>query len=128
MQPIELRARREALGLPQHELASWLGVAQATVSAWEVGRRTIPPGLHGELEELEEQLLDLADRMVEAGEAAGGECVLFTYVDDASLAAAYPELDGWPAALHRVAAAQAAVALREAGVQATIAAKPTSGQ
>ncbi|WP_297742067.1 DNA-binding transcriptional regulator [uncultured Tessaracoccus sp.] len=128
MQPIELRARREALGLPQHELASWLGVAQATVSAWEVGRRTIPPGLHGELEELEEQLLDLADRMVEAGEAAGGECTLFTYLDDSQLAAAYPELDGWPAALHRVAAAQAAMALREAGVQATLATKPTDGQ
>lgn len=128
MNPIELRARREALGLPQHELASWLGVAQATVSAWEVGRRSIPAGLHGELEELEEQLLDLADRMVEAVEAAGGECILFTYVDDASLAAAHPELDGWPAALHRVAAAQAAVALREAGVQAMIAAKPAGGQ
>lgn len=127
MQPIELRARREALGLPQHELAAWLGVAQATISAWEVGRRTIPAGIHGELAELEEQLLDIADRMVQAGEAAGAECVLFTFVDDGELAAAHPEMDGWPAALHRVAAAQAAAALRETGVRTMIATKPTDG-
>ena len=112
--PIELRARREALGLHQHELASWLNVAQATVSAWELGRRTIPAGIHSELAELEEQLLDIADRMIEAGEAAGEDCVLFTYLDDSQLAAAHPEMDGWPAALHRVAAAHAAAELRAA--------------
>lgn len=37
--PQELRARREALGLSQTDLASYLGVSYWTLRNWESGRR-----------------------------------------------------------------------------------------
>jgi DNA-binding transcriptional regulator YiaG len=36
--PLELRARRKALGLSQSDLAEALGVTQHTVSRWEEGK------------------------------------------------------------------------------------------
>ena len=53
MNPVEIVARREALGLSQVQLAALLGVAQNTVSAWERGKRNIPAGVHTDLESLE---------------------------------------------------------------------------
>ncbi|HZU34930.1 MAG TPA: type II TA system antitoxin MqsA family protein [Gemmataceae bacterium] len=35
--PVQIRANREALGLTQKQLASHLGVADATLSRWETG-------------------------------------------------------------------------------------------
>lgn len=115
MEPVELRARREALGLSQASLAAWLGNAQPTVSAWEKGTRTIPDGLDGELYELELRVLDLADQMIDACQAVGEEAVLLTFTDDGALSRAHPEMDGWPSALHRVAAARAQAELRVEG-------------
>src|SRR5690349_19485098 len=37
LQPAEIRARREALGLTQKELANYLQTADATLSRWETG-------------------------------------------------------------------------------------------
>ena len=37
LQPAEIRARREALGLTQKELANYLQLAEATLSRWETG-------------------------------------------------------------------------------------------
>jgi putative zinc finger/helix-turn-helix YgiT family protein len=37
LHPIEIRSRREALGLSQRQLAQHLKVAEATVSRWETG-------------------------------------------------------------------------------------------
>lgn len=37
LQPGEIRAGREALGLTQKELASYLQIAEATLSRWETG-------------------------------------------------------------------------------------------
>jgi len=112
MTPIELRARREALGLSQGLLADWLGVRQATVSRWEAGKQPIPgdhpgePGVEAKLARLEDAVEGLIDRAVAAIDAAadaadddGFEGVVL-YVGDT-------DVDGVPAAAHRVAMARA---------------------
>jgi transcriptional regulator with XRE-family HTH domain len=56
-----LRARREALGLTQTDLAQKAGFTQAAISAWELGLRT--PGalaLHSLAATLETTLTELA--------------------------------------------------------------------
>lgn len=108
MQPIELQARREALGLSQGLLASLLGVAQATIARWETGQRGIPPNLDEELaaqEEIVEQLLDHAADLLD--EADGEPVTLTVYLADSDLWSAHPEMMGIPAVLHRVAMARA---------------------
>lgn len=45
MTPEALRARRQAAGLTQSQLASHLGVSPNTVARWERGERPIPPRL-----------------------------------------------------------------------------------
>ena len=62
MSPLELIARREALGLSQSQLAAQLDVAQNTVSTWERGTRGIPPGITVEIEALE----DIQDAMIDS--------------------------------------------------------------
>ena len=37
LKPVEIRARREALGLKQRELAGYLRIAESTLSRWETG-------------------------------------------------------------------------------------------
>ena len=69
MEPIELRCRREALGLTQQELADILPVSQSAVAHWENGRRNIPDGLDGDIAALErdrEALIRQFERDVEA--------------------------------------------------------------
>lgn len=123
MNPIELRARREALGLSQAECARILNVAQNTISQWENGRRMVPDGVDADLAVLEDTLDRLVDNAVRAVESAGAESVLFAYDGDADLWAALPELDGTPAVVHRVALAHAR-RLAEVTTPPTIARKP----
>lgn len=110
MQPIELRARREALGMTQSDLARALGVSQSSVAHWERGTRTIPAGIAGELDDLEGTVDDIVDNaltVIEATIAAGAEPALITYATDAELWSQLPELDGLPASSHRTAIARA---------------------
>lgn len=108
MQPIELQARREALGLSQGSLASLLGVAQATIARWESGTRGIPENLSEELAQQEEIVENLLDRASEWLDAVDGEPIeLRVYATDADLWAAHPEMLGIPSVLHRVAMARA---------------------
>jgi len=109
MIPIELRARREALGLSQPALAGLLRVAPVCVSGWEDGTWTIPAGIDTELTEYEEIMEQLVDHAVEAIEHCGSDCtpVLRVCDSDSQLWAAVPALDGLPAAVHRVAMARA---------------------
>lgn len=128
--PIEYRARREALGLSQADLARLLGVGQSAVSQWETGSRTPrdPVGVLDVLAGLEDVLDELADVVTETGEHSSAlrgspEVVLRTYPDDdaywaADAGAARRRI---PAAVHRAATALAARALAEdAGIAARI--------
>ena len=66
MAPVELSARRAALGLSQSQLAERLGISQAHVSQMERGGRRIPTGLAGELLALEDAVSDFAGPMMHA--------------------------------------------------------------
>lgn len=104
---IELRARREALGLNQTDLAELLGVKQSTVSTWESGRRSVPAGVSGELNVIEEQVESIVDLAAEMLDATSERPVrLRVWADDESfwLATDYEPL---PAACYRVAMARA---------------------
>ena len=112
MAPIELKSRREALGLSQSRLADLLDVKQNTVAQWESGVRGIPFGVSQELDAIEdrvEQVIDNAAEVIASAEASGIPLVLFAYGDDAALWAAIPELAGLPAVCHRIAMARARV-------------------
>ncbi len=112
MTPLELRARREALGLSQGLLASLLGNAQNTVSQWENGRRAIPGDVDETLaryEEVVESLVDEAGELLDGASADGVPVALQTYSSDESLWEAVPALVGVPSVLHRVALARARV-------------------
>lgn len=129
MNPIELRARREALGLSQQALGELLDVPQPTLSAWEVGTRSPrdPASVHLLLAELEDTLARLIDEAVEVVEHKSGvldsaEVELVTYADDESYwrADAGARAGRVPAVLHRVAAAHAAWMAREDGASVRI--------
>lgn len=63
MQELELRARREALGLSQGDLAAFLGVKQPVISQWETGTRT--PRNPIEIEMRLSQIEDLQDELID---------------------------------------------------------------
>ncbi len=111
MSPIELRARREALGLNQSDLAAVLRVGQNTVSQWETGKRPIGGDVDDELTDLEEsveRIADLACRAIESAHRSGiPGAVLYGYRLDRQLWAEIPETDGLPVVVHRVALARA---------------------
>ncbi len=110
---IELRARREALGLSQQQLATWLAVAQSTLAQWESGRRRIP-GIRPELNIIETILDDLIDNLTHQGQTSP---TLTTYLTDEHWWNTNPRAKQikLPAALHRVAAARAQANLRNDG-------------
>lgn len=118
--PIELRSRREALGLSQVDLARLLGIKQNTVSQWEAGMRSPrdPVSILMALSGLEDEFDDLVDRIAELGEHASAvrdssSVELRTYASDAVywVAEAAAARKGIPAAMHRAATAYAARAL-----------------
>lgn len=110
MSPIELKSRREALGLTQAGLSQALHVKQGTINGWETGSRPIPPGVNGNLDSLEERLerfVDLAVQGIEAAARQDSSACLYVWPDDNSFWKAHPDADGTPATLHRVAMARA---------------------
>ena len=112
MTPIELQARREALGLSQSLLAAVLDVKQATISRWESGDRGIPEFAESRIVDMENAVESLIERMLALATEHGAD-VLIVHGDDAAFWRAHPEMDGWPAALQRVAAARALVEARD---------------
>ncbi|MBA3019644.1 DUF1870 family protein [Propionicimonas sp.] len=117
---IELRARREALGLSQQQLASAIHVAQSTLAQWESGKRRIP-GIRPELNVLEALVEDFIDDLVDQVNTGGAES-LRTYLADTDWWATDPVVNALalPAALHRVAAARAAAKLHRSGTTISI--------
>jgi transcriptional regulator with XRE-family HTH domain len=85
MDPIEIVARRRALGLSQDDLATALGVSQMAVSRWETGSRAPrdPVGLAMQLGQMEDDLLQAVDEtvtrlcaMVESDDTPGASLVI----------------------------------------------------
>lgn len=108
MTPIELKARREALGFNQSDLARHLGINQVSLSHWETGKRPIPERLSGELNVLEDQVEDwllIAAEMLDATSTRPVE--LTVWPSDEAFWNAHPEFRGLPAVLYRVAMARA---------------------
>lgn len=112
MEPIELVARRRALGLSQVDLAAVLNVSQIAVSRWETGVRSPrdPVGLAMTLGRLEDELADQVGKFVELGEHSSA----VRDTPDVTLRV------GRDDPLGQVAAAQAAAELRDDGIQVAI--------
>lgn len=116
MDPIEIKARREALGLNQEDMAAILGVKQITVSQWEAGLRSPrdPADVALRLANIEDVHDKIIDDLCEAAEHASAvrdapTVEIVTYRTDAAYWEADAEAreNGWPAVLHRCAAAWA---------------------
>jgi len=121
MDPLEITARREALGMSQAKLAEWLPWKTSRVSEAQSGRRAWPDWATARLEEAEELADQIAETLYEAGLAQGQSPALVpSYADDQAFWDDWPDLDGLPACVHRVAAAEALKMLRDEGVPARI--------
>lgn len=56
VEPLELRARREFLGLTRAELAEVLRVRMDTLKSWETGKAPVPYRVHDEVKRIEHQM------------------------------------------------------------------------
>lgn len=140
MNPISMKARREALGLSRDALADTLGVREQNVTRWEHGKN--PPRDWTWIDSALTRLEDYRERLVEELVAEtlrvrdeSGAALLLTYSTRGSFYRWHPEMeepdlgDGValiPVELHRSATAEAARRLRVVhGVSALIEAVPS---
>lgn len=116
MRPLELKARREALGLSQASLSLLLNVSQPTIAQWESGSRSPrdPVSIDLTLTQLEDLQDQLIDELCETAQHSSAlldspQVEITTYRTDS----AYWEADARarelaiPSGLHRCAAAWA---------------------
>lgn len=129
MDPLELKTRREALGLTQEALAKRLGINQQAVGRWELGLRAPrdPASLELLFSAMEDAFLNLVDRYNTIGEDEGDltnspEVEFQVYRNDKAFAAGEPDLwaAGISAAMHRMAVAQARLELIVDGYEVRI--------
>ncbi len=129
MNPIELRARRAALGLSQAELAALLDCPRPVLSTWETGSRRPrdPLSIEIAIAELEDVMDGLIDDLAQQIEHASG-------VQDSSVVKrrTYDSDEAWwavdaearaarlPSSMHRVALARAAAEARGDGITVRI--------
>lgn len=118
--PIGLRARREALGLTQADLARVLGVSALTLHRWEAGQRA--PVDHDQVEQmlvsLEAFMGDIVQALCDSAERQADderEASIHVFRDDQQWHAvdALAAEHGLPVSFYRIAAARAAATLRE---------------
>src|SRR5699024_12252294 len=84
MTPVELQARREALGLSIHALAEAWGVRPQKISRWEYGKNQPQSWdwMHESLSATEDYLADLIDKAVKHAQQVyedEGEIAVGTY-------------------------------------------------
>lgn len=129
MNPMELKTRREALGLTQEALAKRLDANRQAVARWEVGMREPrdPVTLEILFSELEDAFLDLVGQYIMIGEDEGDlanspEVEFRVYRNDEAFAIGEPDLwaAGISAAMHRMAVAQARLELIVDGYEVRI--------
>lgn len=120
----EILARRKALGLSLADLARLLDVEKRSLTRWEQGRKAVPLAFGVAVGEALDALEDLRDEMVDAMAATleigqelegTGQVSLRVFRSDEEYWAADEEAAAarTPVGLHQVAAATAALALRE---------------
>jgi hypothetical protein len=112
---VELRARREALGLDEAGLADALHWKATSVLACEGAARTVPGWVASSID-----LLEMARDAMAGALEDSLPADLRTYSNDAMFWAEWPEFAGIPAAVHRVAAADALRSGKWAGIDARI--------
>lgn len=119
MEPIELTARREALGLGVYALADHLDVREQNVARWEAGKN--PPREWGWIDEALTKLEKFQDSLVEQMVATAnevykttGELQLITFTTNDHYWDWIPEARQKfiPVGLHHVATARAAKQLK----------------
>jgi len=116
MEGIEMMARREALGLDRADMARVVGCDLALVAEFEEGRQPVLAHVEARLAALEfvrDQISGVLQRHL-------APPVLTTYTSDDDFWQAWPDMDGVPACVHRVATADALRSLTWAGVEARI--------
>ena len=96
MDPGELQAVREYLGLTGEALAAILSVNPVTLRRWESGRDPIPYRVREEVEQIEETTARAVDEVATALEDARDVAVT-VYRTDADMHAARPDLAHLPA-------------------------------
>lgn len=106
LNPAELRAAREYLGLTGDHLAKRLAVNPRTLRSWEQGRDPIPGRIRPEIAELKAAADKAVAEMVESCQGED-EPVLITYRDDEEYLAANRG-GRWTAAWHRRVCARVA--------------------
>ena len=126
MTPVELKSRREALGLSIKALSEVLDVRTQSITKWEFGEN--PPRdwswINDALTGMEQYQDELTDELIAAADATyaqTSEAALVTYASRGDFYYWYPEAreKEWPSAglgipveLHRAATARAARQLR----------------
>ena len=129
MEPIELRARRAALGLEQRELAEMLACSPSVIEQWETGADEMSDPVSVDLvlqsaENLADELLDRLEGWVEhaSGVLDSPYVDIRTYGSDSELWAsdAWCAEHGVRASMHRTTAAWAARLVRDGGITARI--------
>lgn len=126
MTPVELQARREALGLSLNALGEVWGVRPQSIARWEYGQNQPKSWdwMDESLSAMEDYLADLIDKTVKTAQQAyeeTGEVALVTYDSRGAFYHWHPDARdhvwpndglGVPVEIHRVATARAAVKLR----------------
>lgn len=121
MDPVELIARREQLGLSQSALADALDVKQASISHYETGKREIPEWMGHELTHLEllqEQLIEICFDTVSMSDS---KRVALLVLPERDLLEKWNHDRPLPESFVRVAVAQARLSLVEDGKDVRIA-------
>lgn len=122
MTPIELQARREALGLTTQQMAFQLNTTHANYLKWEQGNRQIDSAIITAVTALEEQFKEVIERQrrliqIKSQATQTGTVELEIPTNDAD-AAIMLMPHRWPATLIRTAATHASTAeLEQNGIE-----------
>lgn len=104
MSGAQMRAQVEAIGLTRRDVHRLLDVSESSISRWWTEQTSIPTGVAELLAQWSRRHDELIDELVAQLRAHGHVRV---YATDDELATARPDLAGFGAMYHRVAAARA---------------------
>lgn len=129
MNPTELNTLRRSLWLTREQAGAINGMTERSWRYLENGTRPIPQDVQDRMRQLDDAANAMADAAWdEYGNLTGAngvewrevEAVLLRYARDADLAAAHPEMAGWPVDLHSAAIDRARILLEGEGASVRI--------